>query len=69
MEKFGVNISEEKKALLQKEANLMTKLTKLAQPVQGMKTASQIHEERSQLEQELMSVRSQLTELDSYEQK
>lgn len=67
MEKYGVNITEEMKALLQKEAAIMEKLTKLVSPIPGVKTAQQVHEERSSLEQELGSVRSQLSELESYE--
>jgi len=67
MEKYGVSISEEKQTLLQKEAVIMEKLAVLLSPIPGIKTAQQVHEERTALEKDLMKIRGQLTELDDYD--
>lgn len=69
MEKYGVNISEERRELLQKEARVMEQLTKLVSPIPGVKTAQQVHEERTSLESDLQRIRNDLNELDKYEGK
>lgn len=67
MEKYGVSITEERESLLQKEASLMSDIAKVFVPGEGTKTASADARKKENLEKELMRVRGQLSELDSYE--
>ena len=69
MEKYGVQISDQKKGLLQEEAELMTELSKYNSPIPpaGEKTAGEAQRKREGIQERLMSVRGKLSELDKEE--
>ena len=68
MEKYGVQLDDHKAGLLQEESEIMQELAKLVGPIpQGVKTASEAHKKRSELEQRLQGVKNKIHSLDKPE--